>query len=94
MIDPYLQRLMVMERKGSCMVSLVKVPKKEGHVHLSAMKIVKGLKKKEPTFLATIASSGEDNGTMKSLPRLIEKVLDENKDVMSGELPKTLPPRC
>ena len=76
MIVPYFQRLMVMEREGSCMILLVKVPKKEGHTHLSAMKIVKGLKKGEPTFLSTIASSGEDNCTMESLPPLIEKVLD------------------
>ena len=45
MIDPYLQRLMVMEWKGKCMVPLVKVPKKLRHTHLSTMQIVKGLKK-------------------------------------------------
>ncbi|TMW92616.1 hypothetical protein EJD97_012790 [Solanum chilense] len=50
-------------------------------------RIVKGLKKGEPTFLATIASSGEDNGTMKSLPPIIEKVLEENRDVMQNTLP-------
>ena len=55
-IDHYLQQLMVMEREGSCMVPLVKVPKKEGHTHLLSMQIVKGLKKGESTFLATIAS--------------------------------------
>ena len=93
MIDPYLQQLMVMERKGSCMLSLVKVPKKEGHVHLSAMQIVKGLKKGEPTFLATIASSEEDHSAMESLPPTIETVLEENKDVMPDKLLKTLPPR-
>ena len=65
------------------MVPLVKVPKKEGHAHLSSMQIVKGLKKVEPTFLATIASFGEENGTMESLPPIIEKFLEENKDVMS-----------
>lgn len=71
------------------MVPLVKVPKKEGHTHLSAMRIVKGLKEGEQTFLATIASSKEDNGTIESLPPIIETVLEENKNVMPDELPKT-----
>jgi len=34
MINPYLQRLMVMEQEGSCMVPLVKMPKKKGHAKL------------------------------------------------------------
>ena len=67
MIDPYLQPLMVMERERSCVVPLVKVLKKDGHAHLSAMQIVKGLKKGEPTFLDTIASSGQDNDNVESL---------------------------
>ena len=93
MIDPYLQQLMVMEGEGSCMVPLVKVPKKDGYAHLLAMQIVKGLKKGAPNFLATIASSGEDYGAMEPLTPIIETVLEENKDVMPDELPKTLPPR-
>ncbi|XP_049394692.1 uncharacterized protein LOC125858983 [Solanum stenotomum] len=93
MIDPHFQRLMVMEREGSCMVPLVKVPKKGGHALLSAMQIVKGLKKGESKFLATIAGSREDNGAKESLPPIIEQVLEENKDVMPDELPKTIPPR-
>ena len=93
MIDPYLQQIMDMEKEGSCMVPLVKVPKKEGHALMSAMQIVNCLKKGEPTFLATIASSREDNGAKESLPPIIEKVLEENKVVMPDELPKTLPLR-
>ena len=50
MIDPYLQKLMVMEGEGSCMVPLVRVPKKDGYAQLSAMQIVKGLRKGAPTF--------------------------------------------
>ena len=44
-------------------------------------------------FLATIASLREYNGTMESLTTIIEKELEENKDVMPDELPRTLPPR-
>ena len=66
---------MVMEWEGSCIVPLVKVKNKEGHAHLSAMKMVKVLIKGELTFLATITRSSEDNGTIESLPPLIKKVL-------------------
>ncbi|KAH0712515.1 hypothetical protein KY289_008474 [Solanum tuberosum] len=67
-IDPYLQQLLVMEQGGSCMVPLVKVPTAKGRVRLMTIQIVKGLKKGEPTFIATIASSGEDNGAKEPLP--------------------------
>ena len=43
--------------------------------------------------MATIQCSGKDNGTMESFPPIVEKFLEENKDVMLDELPKTLPPR-
>ncbi|XP_049392467.1 uncharacterized protein LOC125856860 [Solanum stenotomum] len=43
------------------------------------MQIMKGLKKGETTFIATIASSGEDNDAKKPLPLIIEKVLEEEK---------------
>ena len=38
-----------------------KSTKKKGHIHLSAMQIVKGLKKGVSTFLATMENSGEEN---------------------------------
>ncbi|XP_069145655.1 uncharacterized protein [Solanum lycopersicum] len=93
MIDSYLQQLMVIDGEGSCMVPLVRVSKKDEYAQLSAMHIVKGLKKGAPTFLATIASSGEDYGAMEPLTPIIETVLKENSDVMPEELPKTLSPR-
>ncbi|XP_070015267.1 uncharacterized protein [Nicotiana sylvestris] len=74
LIDPYLQRLLVMEREGACVV-------------------VKGIKKGEPTFVETIASLEEDKSFQDIVPPCIEKLLEENKDVMPEELPKHLPPR-
>ncbi|KAH0710971.1 hypothetical protein KY284_012398 [Solanum tuberosum] len=67
-IDPYLRRLLVMEQGRSCMVPLVKVPKTEGQVRLTAMQVIRGPKKKDPTFRATITSSKEDNDAKRSLP--------------------------
>lgn len=54
---------------------------------------MKGLKKREPTYLATIMNSNEEHGAKESLPLCIEEVLEENKDVMVEEIPKHLPPR-
>ncbi|KAH0714291.1 hypothetical protein KY284_007196 [Solanum tuberosum] len=73
-IDPYLQRLLVMEQGRSCMVPLVKVPKTEGQVRLTAMRLVRSPKKKEPTFKATIASLKKDNGAKRSLPPRTKEV--------------------
>jgi len=57
------------------------------------MQIMKGLKKGETTFIATIASSGEDNDAKDPLPLIVEKVLEENKDVIPKELPRHMPLR-
>lgn len=44
-------------------------------------------------YLATIMSSDEEDGAKEALPPCIEKVLEENMDIMQEELPKCLPPR-
>lgn len=55
------------------------------------MQLVKGIKKGELTFMATIASLEEEKGSQETLPPCIERLLEENKDVMPDELPKHLP---
>ncbi|KAL6338016.1 hypothetical protein AAG906_007832 [Vitis piasezkii] len=59
---------------------------------LSAMQVKKGLKRKEVTYLATLKEE-RDDGSGEPMPKEIEGVLDEFKDVMPPELPKRLPPR-
>ncbi|XP_060172138.1 uncharacterized protein LOC132603213 [Lycium barbarum] len=81
MIDPYLQRLLVMEQEGACMMPTVTMSHEQGHAQLSALQLVEGLKKEEPTFMTTITSLEEDN------------LLEENKNGISKELPKRLPLR-
>ncbi|XP_070002194.1 uncharacterized protein [Nicotiana sylvestris] len=93
LIDPYHQRLLVMEREGACMVPTVTMPHGQIQAQLSAMQVVKGIKKGEPTFVATIASLEEDKNFQEIVPPCIEKLLKENKDVMPEELPKHFPPR-
>ncbi|XP_070011264.1 uncharacterized protein [Nicotiana sylvestris] len=93
LIDPYLQRLLVMEREGDCMVPKVTMPHGQIQAQLSAMQVVKGIKKGESTFVATIASLEEDKNFQETVPPCIEKLLEEKKYVMPEELPKQLPPR-
>ncbi|XP_019252669.1 PREDICTED: uncharacterized protein LOC109231463 [Nicotiana attenuata] len=92
LINPYLQCLLVMEREGACMVPTVTMPHRQIQVQLSAMQVVKGIKKGEPTFVETIASLEEDKSFQETLLPFIEELLEENKDVMPEELPMHLPP--
>ncbi|XP_070013594.1 uncharacterized protein [Nicotiana sylvestris] len=60
---------------------------------LSAVQVVKGIKKGEPTFVETITSLEEGKSFQETLSPCIEKLLEENKDGMPEEFPKHLPPR-
>ncbi|XP_070013504.1 uncharacterized protein [Nicotiana sylvestris] len=69
------------------------MPHGQSQAQLSVMQVVKGIKKGEPTFVATITSLEEDKSFQETLLPCIEKLLEENKDVMPEELPKYLPSR-
>ncbi|CAL1380625.1 unnamed protein product [Linum trigynum] len=70
----------------------VKMLREEGPKRaLSAMQLVKGMKRMEPMFLVTLRAK-EEGGSVVPTP-LIEGVLEEFVDVMPKELPKKLPPR-
>jgi len=58
---------------------------------LSALQFTKGIKKKEPTFLATLKLGKEAKEVQ--APNVVQKVLNEFKDIMRAELPKRLPPK-
>ena len=73
------------------MVPLIQVP--QNGMHLSAMQIVKGFKRGEQTFLATLVGGVECCSKAVTLPHCIEQVLSDNRDVMPEELPQRLPPR-
>jgi len=72
------------------MAPLVKVPTMEGRVQLMATQLIGDLKRKESTFVATIASSKEDNGAKGSMPLCTRK---ENNIVMPKKPPRCMPPR-
>ena len=88
---PFLRSMAILEEEKPCMVPTVTegTPKTP---MLSAMQIKKGLKRKEVTYLTTLKEE-RDDGSDEPMPKEIEGVLDEFKDVMPPELPKRLPPR-
>ncbi|XP_052117210.1 uncharacterized protein LOC127747411 [Arachis duranensis] len=86
---PYYDVVCVMEKGSPCMVPTVS--KVGGPPILSAMKLKKGFKKGEITYLALLHE--ESTSEREDVPPKIKEVLEENKDVMPPELPKQLPPR-
>ena len=86
---PYSNTMCIMEK--GCVVPFIR--EIDESKMLSALQLSKGLKKKEPTFIATLKmNEGPEDGG-KHAPKAIQKVLEEFKDVIPTELPKKLPPR-
>ena len=88
---PFVLSMAILEEEKPCMVPTATkgTPKTP---MLSTMQVKKGLKRKEVTYLATLKEE-RDNGSGEPMPKEIEGVLDEFKDVMPPELPKKLPLR-
>ncbi|KAG5620452.1 hypothetical protein H5410_005670 [Solanum commersonii] len=82
-ISLYLNQLHISNVGGSCMIPLIWVP--QNKMHLSAMQLVKGFKKGEPTFLVALVGGIENSIEAVALPPCIEQVLLDIKDVMSEE---------
>ncbi|GJY64927.1 putative nucleotidyltransferase, ribonuclease H [Tanacetum coccineum] len=66
---------------------------KSGAKTLSAMQSKKGFIKSEPCYLAVTKLEMDEGSSKVEVPKVIERVLDEFKDVMPKEFPKKLPPR-
>ena len=88
-LEPYTDTMCIMETGEPCVVP-VKRELSEGQM-LSTLQVSKGVRKNEPTFLATLKIGEEPKGVQ--APKTVQKVLEEFKDVMPAELPKRLPPR-
>ncbi|GKE80526.1 hypothetical protein Tco_1550526 [Tanacetum coccineum] len=57
------------------------------------MQFKKGFNKNEPCYLVVTRLETNEGLSKVEVPKMIERVLDEFKDVMPMELPKKLPPR-
>ncbi|XP_021721483.1 uncharacterized protein LOC110689045 [Chenopodium quinoa] len=58
---------------------------------LSGMQLKKGIRRNEPTFLATLSMKEEEEEG--DIPEVISELLGEFSDILPKELPKSLPPR-
>ncbi|KAK2988316.1 hypothetical protein RJ640_000303 [Escallonia rubra] len=96
LVSPYSNAVHIMEKGVSCAVPTsvgTSSAKTLASMQLSAMQIMKGVKKGETTYLAALKMEDHVGDSTEPLPRAIEEVLERNKDVMPPELPKQLPPR-
>ncbi|TMW99855.1 hypothetical protein EJD97_001844 [Solanum chilense] len=81
------------EQGATLMVPMVKEPKTEGQDRLTAMQLNKNPKKEKLTFVATITSLKEDNGSKKSLPLCAKNFPRRNNVVMPKNPLRIFPPR-
>ncbi|GKC50074.1 putative retrotransposon gag domain, aspartic peptidase domain protein [Tanacetum coccineum] len=89
---PFANSLCILDGGNTCMVSTDR-DAKSGAKTLSAMQFKKGFNKNEPCYLAVTRLETDEGLSKMEVPKVIEWVLDEFKDVMPKELPKKLPPR-
>ena len=88
---PFLRLMAILEEEKPCVVPTITEGSPKTPM-LLAMQVKKGLKREEVAYLATLKEV-KDEGSGEPMPKEIEGVLDEFKDVMLPELPKRLPPR-
>nr|GEX26006.1 putative reverse transcriptase domain-containing protein [Tanacetum cinerariifolium] len=84
--------LCILDGGNTCMVD-TKCDAKSGAKTLSAMRFKKGFNKSEPCYLAVTRLETDEGSSKVEVPKAIERVLEEFKDVMPKELPKKLPHR-
>nr|GEV65398.1 hypothetical protein CTI12_AA187700 [Tanacetum cinerariifolium] len=89
---PFANFLCILDGEKTFMVS-TEWDAKSGANTLSAMQFKKEFNKSEPCYLAVTRLETDEGSSKVEVPKVIERVLDEFKDVMSNELPKKLPPR-
>ncbi|GJW18357.1 putative nucleotidyltransferase, ribonuclease H, partial [Tanacetum coccineum] len=84
--------LCILDGGKTCMVSTGR-DAKSGAKTLSAMQFKKRFNKSEPCYLAVTRLETDEGSSKNEVPKVIERVLEDFKDVMPKELPKKLPPR-
>nr|GEY40140.1 hypothetical protein CTI12_AA187700 [Tanacetum cinerariifolium] len=84
--------LCILDGGKTCMVSTER-DAKSGSKTLLAMQFKKGFNKSKPCYLAVTRLETDEGSSKVEVPKVIERVLDEFKDVMPKEFPKKLPPK-
>ncbi|GJS21720.1 hypothetical protein Tco_0450352 [Tanacetum coccineum] len=88
---PFANSLCILDGGKTFMVSTDRDAKSRAK-NLSALQFKKGLNKNEPCYLAVTRLETDEGLSKIEVPKVIEWVLDEFKDVMPKELPKKLQP--
>ncbi|KAK2969916.1 hypothetical protein RJ640_000529 [Escallonia rubra] len=91
LVSPYSNAVHIMEKRVSCVVPTsmgTSSAKTLASMQLTVMQIVKGVKKGETTYLAALKMEDHVGDSTDPLPREIEEVLEENKDMMPTLIPK------
>nr|GEV78977.1 hypothetical protein CTI12_AA187700 [Tanacetum cinerariifolium] len=84
--------LCVLDGGKTCMVNTER-DDKSGAKILLTMQFKKGFNRREPCYLAVTRLDADEGSSKVEVLKVIERVLDEFKDVTPKELPKKLPPR-
>ncbi|XP_074277500.1 uncharacterized protein LOC141601133 [Silene latifolia] len=82
---------LIMVGSKPCLVKAVEADRKQKGPLLSAMQLKRGLQKGEPTYLCTV--SMKEDTFAECVDPQVEKVIEDNKDLMPDQLPISLPPR-
>ncbi|GJR39351.1 hypothetical protein Tco_1215035 [Tanacetum coccineum] len=89
---PFANSLCILDGEKTCIVNTERDAKSEAKT-LSAMQFKKGFNKSKPCYLAVTRLETDEDTRKVEVPKVIERVLDEFKDVMPKEFPRKLPPR-
>nr|GEY65442.1 hypothetical protein [Tanacetum cinerariifolium] len=89
---PFANFFCIIDGGKTCMVSMER-DAKSGVKTLLATQFKKGFNKSEPCYLAVTRPQVDEGSSKVEVPKAIEQVLEEFKDMMPKELPKKLPPR-
>uniref|UniRef100_A0A1S3YQJ4 Reverse transcriptase RNase H-like domain-containing protein n=1 Tax=Nicotiana tabacum TaxID=4097 RepID=A0A1S3YQJ4_TOBAC len=90
---PYADMLLMMGANGTKPRIIPCIPMKMAVENISALQLKKGVKRKEPTFLATLCIEDVERSSG-PIPEPVKELLLEFEDVMPQDMPERLPPRC
>ncbi|XP_070005929.1 uncharacterized protein [Nicotiana sylvestris] len=89
---PYADMLLMMGTNGTKPCIIPCMPMKMHVENISALQLKKGVKRHEPTFLATLCIEDVECSSG-PIPEPMKEILLEFEDVMPQDMPKRLPPR-
>ncbi|XP_070004762.1 uncharacterized protein [Nicotiana sylvestris] len=92
MAVPYADMLLMMGTNGAKPCIIPCMPMKMAVENISALQLKKGVKRHEPTFLATLNIEDIER-SLGPIPEPVKELLLEFEDVMPQDMPKRLPPR-